>query len=50
MAYIGHPLKNDFLYGVREGEEQYMLHAREMEIMHPITGERLKLFSPADFE
>ena len=50
MAYIGHPLKNDFLYGVREGDEQYMLHAREMEIKHPVSGERLKLFSPADFE
>ena len=50
MAHIGHPLQNDFLYGTKIREGEYLLHARELEFTHPITGERLHLISHADFE
>ena len=38
MAYIGHPLVNDFLYGTR-GEETYFLHCSSLSFPHPFTGE-----------
>ena len=38
MAYVGHPLVNDFLYGTR-GEETYFLHCSELSFPHPFTGE-----------
>ncbi len=50
MAYIGHPLRGDFLYGDRIEGENYRLHAKSLEFTHPITGERIKLISKADFE
>ncbi len=50
MAYIGHPLRYDFLYGVREGDKIYKLHAKSIEFTHPFTNERLILTSKADFE
>ena len=50
MAYIGHPLKYDFLYGKREDGKIYMLHARSIEFTHPYTKQRLLLQKKADFE
>ncbi len=50
MAYIGHPLRNDFLYGERKGDETYKLHATSIEFTHPFTKERMILTSKADFE
>lgn len=50
MAYIGHPLYADFLYGERVEGENYKLHAREIGFVHPMTGERLELISKCDFE
>ena len=38
MAYIGHPLKDDFLYGTR-GESTYFLHCASLSFPHPFTGE-----------
>lgn len=38
MAYIGHPLVNDFLYGTR-GEDTYSLHCSSLSFPHPITNE-----------
>ena len=38
MAYIGHPLVNDFLYGTR-GEDTYSLHCNSLSFPHPLTGE-----------
>ena len=38
MAYIGHPLKNDFLYGER-GAETYSLHCASLSFPHPFTNE-----------
>ena len=42
MAYIGHPLVGDFLYGRRESGEFY-LRCTEIEFPHPKTGERMKI-------
>ena len=50
MAHIGHPLRYDFLYGVREGDNIYKLHAKSIEFTHPFTLKRIKLTSKADFE
>ena len=50
MAYIGHPLRYDFLYGEREGDNIYKLHAKSIEFTHPFTLKRIKLTSKADFE
>jgi 23S rRNA pseudouridine1911/1915/1917 synthase len=50
LAAIGHPLAGDWLYGVRELERP-MLHAAEIEMTHPLTGQRLRVASriPDDF-
>ena len=49
MAYIGHPLVNDFLYGEKTGEENYKLHSESIEFTHPFTNERILLTAQADF-
>lgn len=43
MAYIGHPLVNDFLYGERQGDETYRLHCGELSFLHPKSGESTTL-------
>ncbi|MCD3511884.1 RluA family pseudouridine synthase, partial [Streptococcus equi subsp. equi] len=43
MAYIGHPLAGDPLYGPRKtlaGKGQF-LHAQTLGLTHPVTGEEL---------
>lgn len=50
MAFIGHPLYADFLYGERVEGETYMLQAREISFTHPITKEKLTLISKSKFE
>ena len=40
MAHIGHPLKDDFLYGTR-GEKTYSLHCASLTFEHPITSKRI---------
>ena len=42
MAHIGHPLKDDFLYGKR-GEETYSLHCTSLSFEHPFTGEKITI-------
>ena len=42
MAYIGHPLVNDFLYGTR-GDDTYSLHCGSLSFPHPFTGELITL-------
>ena len=39
MAYIGHPLVNDFLYGKEENGENYSLTCSEISFPHPLTDE-----------
>jgi 23S rRNA pseudouridine1911/1915/1917 synthase len=50
MAYIGHPLYADLLYGERIEGQNYLLHAKKITFIHPITEEPLILESKADFE
>ena len=47
-AYIGHPLVNDFLYGVR-GEDSYYLHCSYLSFTHPKTNKKLEIISKPDF-
>ena len=45
MAYIGHPLLGDTVYGGKpdKGLEGQCLHARELKFIHPRTGEPVRL-------
>ena len=54
MAYIGHPLLGDPLYGPRKGMSGLtgqVLHAKELGFVHPITGEYMEFDSelPSEF-
>ena len=54
MAYIGHPLLGDPLYGPRKGMSGLtgqVLHAKELGFVHPITGEYMEFDSelPTEF-
>ena len=54
MAYIGHPLLGDPLYGPRKGMSGgtgQVLHAKELGFVHPITGEYMEFDSelPSEF-
>ena len=49
MAALGHPLLGDGLYGAKcpdKGLEGQCLHARQLRLIHPRTGETLRLESP----
>ena len=47
MAYLGHPLTGDFLYGQEEGEiERPALHSAQIRLIHPITGKEISLSAP----
>ena len=50
LAAIGHPLIGDWLYGARNAPRP-MLHAAELAMPHPLTGESLRVVAalPADF-
>ncbi|MBQ0003546.1 MAG: RluA family pseudouridine synthase [Treponema sp.] len=42
LAGIGCPILGDKIYGdLRDGAERLMLHAESLEIVHPVSGERL---------
>ena len=49
MAHIGHPLKNDFLYGER-GDETYSLHCTSLSFPHPFTNETITVDAPSPKE
>lgn len=52
MTAIGHPILGDELYGdehSRQSAPRLLLHATELEFPDPVSGERLKLGSPAPF-
>jgi 23S rRNA pseudouridine1911/1915/1917 synthase len=51
LSAIGHPLAGDWLYGDR-GAVRPMLHAAELEMTHPLTGQLLRVRAPipGDFE
>ena len=46
MAYIGHPIVGDSLYG-NESDliTRQALHAYKVEFMHPITNKKMKIQS-----
>jgi 23S rRNA pseudouridine1911/1915/1917 synthase len=50
LAAIGHPLAGDWLYGEKD-EVRPMLHAAELEMTHPLTGQPLRVAAavPDDF-
>lgn len=45
LSAIGHPLAGDWLYGERDATRP-MLHAAMLEMMHPMTNERLRVTAP----
>ncbi|HSP33441.1 MAG TPA: RluA family pseudouridine synthase [Thermoanaerobaculia bacterium] len=50
LSAIGHPLAGDWLYGLRNASRP-MLHAAELDIMHPATNTQLRVSAapPPDF-
>jgi 23S rRNA pseudouridine1911/1915/1917 synthase len=54
MAWLGHPLVGDTLYGgkLALGLQRQALHATRLRLLHPTTGESLAFLSPppADFQ
>ena len=47
MAYLGHPLVGDAVYGKRSPLlDRHFLHAGRLVFDHPVTGERLDLSAP----
>jgi len=52
LQAIGHPILGDALYApvaVRERAERLLLHASELRLAHPLSGEPLRLRSEAPF-
>ncbi|HEY0371374.1 MAG TPA: RluA family pseudouridine synthase [Thermoanaerobaculia bacterium] len=45
LSAIGYPLAGDWLYGQRNAARP-MLHAAELEMMHPLTNEPLRVAAP----
>ena len=43
LSWLGHPLVGDFLYGVEDHSliDRPALHSAELELTHPVTGERM---------
>ena len=48
MAYLGHPLTGDFLYGKEDRTliGRPALHSHRLELCHPVTGERMTFTAP----
>ncbi len=49
MAYIGHPVVNDPFYGFRKRDfpiNGQALHSRTLDVVHPVTKEKLHLEAP----
>lgn len=48
MAYLGHPLAGDFLYGTEDPDliSRPALHSHRLELKQPFTGEELSFTSP----
>lgn len=52
MMSLGHPILGDEFYGTeqsRKGANRLLLHAAELEFIHPFTGCAMKLEKPAEF-
>jgi len=46
MAYLGHPLLGDRLYGQGRGADRQALHAATLAFAHPVSGELMRFTSP----
>ena len=49
MAYVGHPLLGDTVYGAKKpapGLAGQCLHAAQLTFTHPTTGERITVEAP----
>ena len=46
---FGVPIIGDTLYGKCEPGERLLLHAKELEFTHPVTGEKMHFTCPAEF-
>ena len=47
MAWLGHPLAGDTMYGTDETLlPRHGLHCARMTFVHPVTGEQIALSSP----
>ena|SRR5437899_10044124 len=52
LLAIGHPILGDALYApasVRDGAPRLMLHASQLALTHPVSGEPLRFSSPCPF-
>ena len=57
MLSLGHPILGDYFYGQDEDDlndaysmaDRLNLHACELHVDHPITGQRMQFFSKAPF-
>ena len=49
LAYIGHPLLYDFLYGERVDGKHYYLHCEKVRFLHPASGKTVEIVAPFDF-
>jgi 23S rRNA pseudouridine1911/1915/1917 synthase len=46
LAAIAHPLLGDWLYGERDSAARPMLHAARLDMIHPATGQPLRVGAP----
>lgn len=46
MAYLGHPLVGDTMYGTDETLPRHALHCARLQFTHPVTGAAVTLSSP----
>jgi len=48
MAYLGHPMTGDFLYGTEDPQliSRPALHSAELVLTHPLTGEKMRWTEP----
>jgi 23S rRNA pseudouridine1911/1915/1917 synthase len=48
LSAAGHPIKGDVKYGARRGEpdRSIALHARSLGLIHPLTGDPLRIVAP----
>lgn len=49
MASLGHPVAGDMVYGRGRGKQKFprqMLHAHQLGLSHPVTGEKLTFSAP----
>lgn len=48
MAFLGHPVVGDSIYGPEEGRQpgRHLLHAAELRFFHPLRGKQIQVRSP----